>query len=156
MSRLFSAFIMLSSRTMFSWPFNSCRNMTSLNVRCASVALWKASKTFLRATTCLNLRSIAYFIQRYFPDNAVGPLAKFLNNFELLQNLRLNFLGHNLNINMLIHNQISGCKGAISVTFKMILSSSPWITRSFLGLYLHFFIISSTSDYEGVLLISPW
>ena len=49
-SLLFSAFIIFNNLTIFSWPFNSYKNITSLNVLYASVALWKASKTFFKAT----------------------------------------------------------------------------------------------------------
>ena len=49
-SLLFSAFIIFNNLTIFSWPFNSYKNITSLNVLYASVALWNASKTFFKAT----------------------------------------------------------------------------------------------------------
>lgn len=58
-SLLFSAFIIFNNLTIFSWPFNSYKNITSLNVLYASVALWKASKTFFKAT-------IFFFILKNF------------------------------------------------------------------------------------------
>lgn len=57
-------------------PLSYCRNITYLKVRCASVALWNASKTydkfqecctFFKATICFSLRSTAFHTIPYAP-----------------------------------------------------------------------------------------
>ena len=96
---------MFSSRIMFSWPaigscipLSSCRNITYLKVRCASVALWKASNTCITsklpswglppASTCGPLPSKRY---RRLPSPASrrfrifwGCGAQFLQSFIFL------------------------------------------------------------------------
>ena len=52
---------------MCSWPFICCRNITSRNVRCASVLFWKASKIFFSATVSLVRLSTALHTIPYAP-----------------------------------------------------------------------------------------
>ena len=52
---------------MCSWPFICCRNITSRNVRCASVLFWKASNIFFSATVSLVRLSTALHTIPYAP-----------------------------------------------------------------------------------------
>ena len=71
MSLSFSAFSTFCSRMMFSCPVSPCRYMISRKVRCASVAFWKASKIFLRATVSL------FFLLIALKTTAYAPLPSF-------------------------------------------------------------------------------
>ena len=51
--------------------------MTSRNVRWASVAFWKASKTFLSATVCLFCLSVAFQTTPYAPLPSFSRMSYF-------------------------------------------------------------------------------
>lgn len=59
----FSAFTILINLMIFSCPFSSYKNMTSLKVLCASVALLKASNTLLKALLFLRPRFTLIYAQ---------------------------------------------------------------------------------------------
>jgi len=63
----FSARITLRSLTIFSCSVSYSKKMTSRKVLWESVALWKASKTFLSATVCCDFLSTAFQTTPYAP-----------------------------------------------------------------------------------------